>query len=154
VCVPSPVPPPGVFIHCVGDGPLSLEAQVALVSALGDTTGPAREEAREALMAGALVDDPTVHRAMRQAGALTAAEARGLPTLRQALRALRRAVGRERAAIGVCRLELSGARRGGALELTSQTRYCADGAVVVVDFLYDPDTRLIRVLRAEIEHLR
>jgi hypothetical protein len=139
-------------------GAIDVDARVALVTALGETTGPARDEARETLMAGALVDEPRVHRAMRTAlvriGALTAAEARGLPTLRQALRALRRAVGQERAAAGVCALELRGVGRRGVLELTSQTRFCADGEVLVGEFVYDPGTRRIRVLQAEIEHLR
>jgi len=130
-CVPSPVPPPGIFVGCLEFGALSVEAGVALVTALGETTGPARQEAREALMTAALVDEPAVHRAMKAAlvrvGALTAGQSRGLPTLRRALAALRRAVGRDRAAIGVCRLELAEARRDGLL-LVSQTLYCGDGA--------------------------
>ncbi len=155
-CVPSPVPPPGIFVGCLELPALSVAARVALVTALGETTGPARQEAREALMTAALVDEPSVHRAMRAAlvrvGALTVRQSRGLPTLRRALAALRRAVGRD-AAIGVCRLELAEALRGG-LRLVSQTLYCADGAVLVGDFVYQPRSDRMRVIRADIEHLR
>lgn len=156
-CVPSPVPPPGIFVVCLELPALSVADRVALVTALGETTGPAREEAREALMTAALVDDPSVHRAMRAAlvrvGALTTRQSRGLPTLRRALAALRRAVGRDLAAIGACRLELAEALPDG-LRLVSQTLYCADGAVLVGDFVYEPRTGRMRVLRADIEHLR
>ncbi len=156
-CVPSPVPPPGILVDCLDPNGPSIAERVALITALGEATGPARDEAREALMTAALVDAGPVHRAMRRAlvrvGALTVRQARGLPTLTQALRALRRAVGRERADIGVCRLELAGVERGGALRLSSQTLYCADGSVLVGEFSYDPRARHIRVAWAEVEYL-
>lgn len=156
-CVPSPVPPPGILVDCLDpDGP-PIDERVALITALGEATGPARDEAREALMTAALVDAGPVHRAMQRAlvrvAALTVRQSRGLPTLSQALRALRRAVGRERANIGVCRLELAGVERDGTLRLLSQTLYCADGSVLVGEFLYDPRAGQIRVGWADVEYL-
>ena len=65
-CVASPVPYPAVLVACLEGGQLSQMGRVALVTALGET-GPAREEAREALMTAALVDEAPVHRAMRRA---------------------------------------------------------------------------------------
>ena len=51
----------------------------------------------------------------------------------------------------MCRLELTGVH-GVRLELVSRTLYCADGSVLVGEFLYDPRRERMRVLRAEVEY--